>query len=161
MQDFINGFFSYKFFPSLIIGALAFSVYRPKRRFFILRLIFCFCAMTALSGLLWKSVRYFEMGSSLSSFMYVMCDVFFFFEVIALLCFCFKCSFWEAVLYNAAGWSLEHIANSLCVIFGLMLGIENIYFDYDIEYFVLTVLVYLVVFAAAFIADGLCAGTIA
>lgn len=152
MQDFINGFFSFKFLPSLIIGALAFSMYAPRRRFFVLRFIFCFCAMSALSGFLWKSVRYLEMGSSLGNFMYVLCDVFFFFEVIALLCFCFKCSFWEAVLYNAAGWSLEHIANSLCFIFGLMLGIENIYFDYDIEYFVLTVLVYLVVFAAAFIA---------
>ena len=152
MQDFINGFFSLKFLPSLIIGALAFSMYAPRRRFFVLRFIFCFCAMSALSGFLWKSVRYLEMGSSLGNFMYVLCDVFFFFEVIALLCFCFKCSFWEAVLYNAAGWSLEHIANSLCFIFGLMLGIENIYFDYDIEYFVLTVLVYLVVFAAAFIA---------
>ena len=152
MQEFINTFFGYKFFPSLIIGALAFSAYRPRRRFFVLRFIFCFCVMTALSGFMWKSVRYFEFGSSLGNFMYVLCDVFFFFEVIALLCFCFKCSFWEAVLYNAAGWSLEHIANSLCVIFGLMLGIENIYFDYDIEYFVLTVLVYLVVFAAAFIA---------
>ena len=127
-------------------------MYAPRRRFFVLRFIFCFCAMSALSGFLWKSVRYLEMGSSLGNFMYVLCDVFFFFEVIALLCFCFKCSFWEAVLYNAAGWSLEHIANSLCFIFGLMLGIENIYFDYDIEYFVLTVLVYLVVFAAAFIA---------
>ena len=152
MQEFINTFFGYKFFPSLIIGALAFSMYAPRRRFFVLRFIFCFCAMSALSGFLWKSVRYLEMGSSLGNFMYVLCDVFFFFEVIALLCFCFKCSFWEAVLYNAAGWSLEHIANSLCFIFGLMLGIENIYFDYDIEYFVLTVLVYLVVFAAAFIA---------
>lgn len=152
MQEFINTFFGYKFFPSLIIGALAFSAYRPRRRFFVLRFIFCFCVMTALSGFMWKSVRYLEMGSSLGNFMYVLCDVFFFFEVIALLCFCFKCSFWEAVLYNAAGWSLEHIANSLCFIFGLMLGIENIYFDYDIEYFVLTVLVYLVVFAAAFIA---------
>ena len=152
MQEFINTFFGYKFFPSLIIGALAFSAYRPRRRFFVLRFIFCFCVMTALSGFMWKSVRYFEFGSSLGSFMYVLCDVFFFFEVVILLCFCFKCSFWEAVLYNAAGWSLEHIANSLCVIFGLMLGIENIYFDYDIEYFVLTVLVYLVVFAAAFIA---------
>ena len=152
MQDFINGFFSFKFLPSLIIGALAFSMYAPRRRFFVLRFIFCFCAMSALSGFLWKSVRYLEMGSSLGNFMYVLCDVFFFFEVIALLCFCFKCSFWEAVLYNAAGWSLEHIANSLCFIFGLMPGIENIYFDYDIEYFVLTVLVYLVVFAAAFIA---------
>ena len=152
MQEFINTFFGYKFFPSLIIGALAFSAYRPRRRFFVLRFIFCFCVMTALSGFMWKSVRYFEFGSSLGNFMYVLCDVFFFFEVIALLCFCFKCSFWEAVLYNAAGWSLEHIANSLCFIFGLMLGIENIYFDYDIEYFVLTVLVYLVVFAAAFIA---------
>lgn len=152
MQDFINGFFSFKFLPSLIIGAHAFSMYAPRRRFFVLRFIFCFCAMSALSGFLWQSVRSLGMGSSLSSFMYVLCDVFFFFEVVILLCFCFKCSFWEAVLYNAAGWSLEHIANSLCVIFGLMLGIENIYFDYDIEYFVLTVLVYLVVFAAAFIA---------
>ena len=152
MQDFINGFFSFKFLPSLIIGSACVFYVCAQAQVFVLRFIFCFCAMSALSGFLWKSVRYLEMGSSLGNFMYVLCDVFFFFEVIALLCFCFKCSFWEAVLYNAAGWSLEHIANSLCFIFGLMLGIENIYFDYDIEYFVLTVLVYLVVFAAAFIA---------
>ncbi len=152
MQEFINTFFGYKFFPSLIIGALAFSAYRPRRRFFVLRFIFCFCVMTALSGFMWKSVRYFELGSSLGSFMYVLCDVFFFFEVIALLCFCFKCRFFEAVLYDAAGWSLEHIANSVSIIFGILLGIENIYFNYDIEYFVLTILVYLVVYCAGYLA---------
>ena len=152
MQEFINTFFGYKFFPSLIIGALAFSAYRPRRRFFVLRFIFCFCVMTALSGFMWKSVRYFEFGSSLGSFMYVLCDVFFFFEVIALLCFCFKCRFFEAVLYDAAGCSLEHIANSVSIIFGILLGIENIYFNYDIEYFVLTILVYLVVYCTGYLA---------
>lgn len=152
MQDFINGFFSYKFFPSLIIAALAFAAYLPKRKFFVLRFILALCVMSAVSGLLWQNMRSLGMGNALSNFMYLLCDVFFFFEVIALLCFCFKCSFWEAVLYNAAGWSLEHIANSLCVIFGLLLGIENIYFNYDVEYFVLTILAYLVVFIVGFIA---------
>lgn len=152
MQEFINGFFSFKFLPSLIIGALAFSAYLPRRRFFVLRFIFCFCAMSALSGFMWTSVRYLSIGSTLSNFIYVLCDVFFFFEVITLLCFCFKCSFLEAVLYDTAGWSLEHIANSLCIIFGLLLRIENIYYNYDIEYFVLTILVYAVVFIAGFIA---------
>ena len=42
MQDFINGFFSFKFLPSLIIGALAFSMYAPRRRFFCFAVYFLF-----------------------------------------------------------------------------------------------------------------------
>lgn len=152
MQAVINGFFSYKFFPSLIIAALAFAAYLPKRKLFVLRFILALCVMSAVSGLLWQNVRSLGMGTALSNFMYVLCDIFFFFEVVGFLCFCFRCKFFDAVLYNVAGWSMEHIASSLCIIFGLLLKIENIYFNYDAEYFALTILVYMVIFIIGYIA---------
>ena len=154
MQTFINYFFSFKFFPSLVVATLLFAIYMPKRKLFWLRLILSFLALSILSVFMWRFAKSDIVAAALGNFAYVLCDVTFFFMIAAFLCFNFKCSFIEAVLYDSTGWCVEHIANSLTVIFALLLnmGVETLYFNYSTEYFVLTVLVYLIVYMAAAIA---------
>lgn len=151
MQQFINIFFRIKFFPCLLIACLLFSGYLPKRKFFLLRFVSSFLVMTAVSVFLWQIIREEWISERLGHTAYVLCDIFYFFEMIAFTCFNFRCSFFEAVLYNVCGWSVEHVANSLVVVLSVLLRIDVVYFDYSAEYFVLTVLVYLIVYAAAFI----------
>lgn len=159
MQEFINTFFGVKFFSSLLISTLLFAIYMPKRRFFWLRLICSFLIASTISVLLWQFIKSEAVVSVLGNFGYVLCDVVFFFEIAFILCFIFECSFFEAVLYDTAGWCVEHIANSLAIIFALLLDIENIYYNYSAEYFVLTILVYLIVYlTAAIVFWALCKG---
>lgn len=151
VQQFIDIFFAVKFFPCLLLACLLFSAYLPGRKFFLLRFVSSFLLTSALSVLLWQAVKSEPVGEAMGSFAFVLCDILYFFEMIAFTCFNFRCSFFEAVLYNVCGWAVEHIANSLVMVFAVLLRIETIYFDYSVEYFVLTVLVYLIVYAAAFI----------
>ena len=151
VQQFIDFFFAVKFFPCLLLACLLFSAYLPGRKFFWLRFVSSFLLTSALSVLLWQAAKSDRVMEALGSFAFVLCDIFYFFEMIAFTCFNFRCSFFEAVLYNVCGWAVEHIANSLVMALAVLLRIETIYFDYSVEYFVLTVLVYLIVYAAAFI----------
>lgn len=153
MRELIDFFFMVKFFPSLAIGAVLLARYLPKRKYYLLRLVVMFMAMTAISVLLWSAMRSQQIYNALGGFAYILCDALFFFEIVLLLCFCFRCNFFDAMLYNVGGWSIEHIAYSLSMIFGLALGVENILIDYSVEYFVITVITFLVVYIVAAIAS--------
>ena len=149
MQALINVFFTIKFFPSLLIGASIFAPFAPKRKYFVLRFISSFCVFCAVAVMIWRVVRDNAGTGFTGGLAYVACDVFFFFAVIAFLCFNFRVSFFQAVLYDASGWGIEHIGNSLSIILALLLKVENIYINYSVEYFTLTFLVYTIVYVAA------------
>ena len=81
MQTFINYFFSFKFFPSLVVATLLFAIYMPKRKLFWLRLILSFLALSILSVFMWRFARSDIVTAALGNFAYVLCDVTFFFMI--------------------------------------------------------------------------------
>lgn len=147
----IEFIFSVKFFPCLLIATLLFAAYLPRRNFFVLRFITCFLVSAALSALLWRLCKNSAFLPFIPKFKFVLCNFVFFFEAVGVICLCFDCTFFQAALYVCCGWCVEHISKSAATLAALLLKVEGIMYDYSAEYFIITVLSYLIFYCAVFI----------
>lgn len=148
MQAFIDTFFSVKFFPSLFIANLLFAWHLPKRGRFALRFVCSSVLCISFSVALWWLLRRSHQLSA-GRFGFVACNVVYFFEIIAFTCFNFRCTFFEGVLYNVSGWSVEHLSNAFSYIFAILLNVQKNNYEYNLEFFLLTLFTYLIVYLAA------------
>lgn len=147
----IDFFFGIKFFPCLIIATLLLAKYLPRRRYFVLKLLFSFAACTTFSAFMWQAAKSGTFLPDLGKFKFIICNFIFFFQAVGIICLCFECTFFQSVLYVCCGWCVEHISKAVCTLIALLLGVEGIAYNYNVEYFVITVLGYLVCYCMAFI----------
>lgn len=150
MQTFVNVFFMVKLFPSILIASCLFAFSLPRREKFALRFSLSAAVCLAFSIALWMLVRRAPADLPFGKFVYVLVNLVFFLEVPAFLCFNFRCSFFEALLFDVCGWSVEHLSSSLSYIFALLAGSGPVdYRNYSVEFFLITFFTYLIVYALA------------
>ena len=156
MQELINTFFSVKFMPLLLVASLIFMRNCPKRRFFWLRYIFSFLSVGFVAWELWRVAGILsdmmDINFVFRTFPYAVVNLIFFFLVVGINCFCFRCSFIEVVFYSIGSWASEHLAHSLSVCIAIQIGMPGWMFrDYSVEFFITTLIVYSVVYVAIFV----------
>lgn len=156
MQQFINTFFSVKFMPALLIASLVFMRNCQKRKLFWLRLVVSFVFVGFIAWGFWNLAGIAANALGSESFLftipYVVADLIFFFLVAGFNCICFRCCFYEAVLYTVGSWASEHLANSLCVCIAIWSGMPGwMYRDYSLAYFLTTLGVYTAVYIGIFV----------
>lgn len=153
MQEFINGYFGIKLIPTLIISTLIFAGYKEKRSYFWLRFICSLIVFTAIATLVGNLLRNtFADNVMLVKLVSCFLSVMYFFELCGVMCFLLKCSFLEAVLFSVCGWSVEHISYCISVIIGIGCNMDGVvYRDYGVEYFIVSVMTYIIVYCSVFI----------
>lgn len=145
-MTFFDFFFKVQFFSSLILGVLLFISYCPRKKYCVPVLIVSGAAATAVSTLLWDFLKSEAVLAVLGQTGFVLGNVFFLAELLGIYYLCFKCTFIELCVYVIAGWTTQHLAGMISSLIAQVAKITVNYYNYDWQYFLISVLSYLAVY---------------
>lgn len=150
-MSFFDFFFEIQSFSSLIIAVLLFIAYSPRRKYCVYTFIGLGVIATAISTLLWNFAKSEAVIASVGYFGIILCNIFYFAELIGICFACFKCSFTDLCVYVIAGWTTQHLSGMISSLSAKLLNVQVNYYDYGWKYFLITIVSYLIVYGAVWL----------